>query len=367
MSERGIALNKGEVVSRTRNCMVCVLIVVLSLLGCGQEVMPIDEGLQGNVKKEISEYLSKSVNRNVCDKEEIPEKHQVNRQELEITYVSQDGIDPMRAMHRSISVGGNIYLTYNEEDGYYIPIGETGQLPLGLENSKGLHVCNVTADVYGRLSFLMSNEDYNKWYIWQLDEENQVKNEIDISEYCKTKYIPNWFLVDKDGYYYLQWPMDRTGMVLDNGGVMLHRTSPQSLGVDWIYEAAVGKSGNIYILYGDEIQGKQFGKLELMNASLQMTKSELVLPEDEVITLAGAGTDTELLLFSPYSGIWAYDDENEILENRVPLSEITNGQNKEYLPLVFLEDGRLVMLAQVDNSDTEKEAEFSMRYIPAGK
>ena len=57
LSERGIALNKGEVVSRTRNCMVCVLIVVLSLLGCGQEVMPIDEGLQGNVKKEISEYI----------------------------------------------------------------------------------------------------------------------------------------------------------------------------------------------------------------------------------------------------------------------------------------------------------------------
>ncbi len=88
------------------------------------------------------------------------------------------------------------------------------------------------------------------------------------------------------------------------------------------------------------------------------------------------GTDTNLLLFSPYSGVWAYDNENEIIENRVPLSELGFESNAELYPLTFLPDGRLILLEktangkndnQINNIVDESSKNWLIKYIPAGK
>ena len=81
------------------------------------------------------------------------------------------------------------------------------------------------------------------------------------------------------------------------------------------------------------------------------------------------GTDTNLLLLSPYSGVWAYDKESGI-ENLVPLSEIGFGSNTEFYPLTFLPDGRLVLLAGMADGnymDDESSKDWLLRYIPIGK
>lgn len=65
-------------------------------------------------------------------------------------------------------------------------------------------------------------------------------------------------------------------------------------------------------------------------------------------------------IFSRYSGVWAYDQEQGILENRASLSEIGLARGEESYPLTFLPDGRFVLL-QIGKDG------FHIKYIPAGK
>jgi hypothetical protein len=79
------------------------------------------------------------------------------------------------------------------------------------------------------------------------------------------------------------------------------------------------------------------------------------------------------LLFSPYSGVWVYDNEQEFLENRVPLSDIGFGLDTEFWPLSFLPDGRLLLLGQTvdtdhaDNVEADSTKPMILKYIPVSK
>ena len=76
-----------------------------------------------------------------------------------------------------------------------------------------------------------------------------------------------------------------------------------------------------------------------------------------------AGTDTNLLLFSPYSGVWACDIEKGIFENRVEIPDMDYRKDTEYWPLTFLKDGRLLLLGR----SVGEASGFLMKYIPAGR
>ena len=190
---------------------------------------------------------------------------------------------------------------------------------------------------------------------------------IDISEYFDTKQIPIWFLIDKEGYYYFQWPYDRSGIVVDGEGVMVHKLTTQELEVDWIYEAAVGKDGEIYLAFSMEEEQIKIGRLDVENGSLDKENVSEAFPGKETFSLMAAGTDTNLLLYSPYSGIWACDTEKGIFENRVKMSDMDMGKDMEYWPLTFLPDGRMLALGKSVGSDSFEAADFVMKYIPAGR
>ena len=353
-----------------KRCVCCALISgVFLLCGCGQgDTVLIDstvthveeesriernetEGMQSDELTEAEEPIAEPI--------EIP----VNDHAEEICYVSEDGIDPSRAIHRCVARGEQVLLAYNEPELYVMAVGEEKHRPADIDNQDAMKVCNVAVDTYGRIHLLMAGSDYGEWYIWQLDEEYQVNKIIDISEYFETKQIPIWFLIDKDGYYYFQWPRDRSGIILDSEGEMKHKLTPQSLGVSWIYEAAVGKDGEIYIAFCEEDDKIKIGRLDVENGSIDEENVSEPLPENETFSLMAAGTDTNLLLFSPYSGVWACDMDKGILENRVEISDMDYRKDTEYWPLTFLADGRLLLLGR----SADEASGFVMKYIPAGR
>lgn len=309
------------------------------------------EGMQGSEIKETEKPVSETM--------EIP----VNDSAEEVGYVSEDEIDPSRAIHRCVSLGEKVLLAYNEPDLYVMPIGEEKHSPSGIDNPGEMKVCNVAVDTYGRIHLLMAGSDYGEWYIWQLDEEYRVDRTIDVSEYFETKQIPLWFLIDKDGAYYFQWSRDRSGMIIDSEGKMKHKLTPQSLEISWIYEAAVGKDGEIYFAFCMEDDKIKIGRLDTENGSIDKNDLSEPLPENDTFSLMTAGTDTNLLLFSPYSGVWACDIEKGILENRVAISDMDYRKDTEYWTLTFLADGRLLLLGR----SADEASGFIMKYIPAGR
>lgn len=353
-----------------KSLILTLFSILLLLSGCGKE----QKFAAVNSERCVEE--SGTTNEKIEDKKESDEANEmpeevsevvVNTQALDVSFYCEDGIDPLRAIHRCVADGGNIYLAYTESDLYMMPLGGEKHLPVGIDNPNKMKVCHVTIDFYGRIHLLMANQDYDEWYIWRLDENNQVDSIIDISTYCETIYIPNWFFIDKEGFYYLQWPMDRSGIILDSNGIMLHKTTPETLGLSWIYEASLGKDGSVYIVYSNGENRLEIGELDMKNGTVKNMDSSLTFPSDEVFTVMAAGTDTNLLLFSPYSGVWAYDKEKGILEKRVAISDIGYESHMEYWALTFLPDGRLLALGQTFNDASAKDEEVLMKYIPAGR
>lgn len=355
-------------------CVFGVLIVSMLLLsGCGQSnnlsnipsISYVEEENKAE-SGEIGEVQSEEINK-VLEEGLEPIEIPVNYHAQEVNYISEDGIDPLRAIHRCVSGGENVFLAYNETDIYVMALGAGKHSPAEVQNPDAMNVCNVTVDTYGRAHLLMAGNNYEKWYIWQLDEEYQVDKVIDISEYFETKQIPIWFLIDKDGYYYFQWPYDRSGIIVDSEGVMKHKLTTQSLEVGWIYEAAVGKDGKIYVAFCMEDDKIRIGRLDVENGSIDKENVSDPFPERETFSLMAAGTDTNLLLFSPNSGIWACDIEKGIFENRVEISDMDFGKDMEYWPLTFLVDGRMLALGRTVSSDSAEVKDFIMKYIPAGR
>ena len=354
----------------SRRCVCCALISgVFLLVGCGQGDTVFNESTVAYAEEESkvewnepdgmqSDEITKA-EEPVAEPIEIP----VNDHAEEVCYVSEDGIDPSRAIHRCVSRGEQVLFAYNKPDLYVMSVGEEKHSPADIDNQDAMKVCNVTVDTYGRIHLLMAGSDYGKWYIWRLDEEYQVDKIIDVSECFETKQIPLWVLIDKDGTYYFQWPRDRSGVIIDSEGKMKHKLTPQSLEVSWIYEAAVGKDGEIYLVFCMEDDKIRIGRLDTENSNIDKNDLSEPLPENDTFSLMTAGTDTNLLLFSPYSGVWACDIEKGILENRVAISDMDYRRDTEYWPLTFLADGRLLLLGR----SADEASGFIMKYIPAGR
>lgn len=288
----------------------------------------------------------------------------VSSQREDILFHKVDGIDISWSEHRCQSDGENLYLVYGpagELDLYVMPIGADEHFRANLDNPEGMVICHITMDLYGKIYLLVAGNDFEEWYIWRLDERKQVEEVIDISDCFETNQTPLWFLIDKEGNYYFQWVFYRDGVILDSKGELKHRFTMESLDIGWIYEAAVGKDGLIYVAYRDRGDEKvRIGEFDVESGSIIKEDSPLYLFRDEVFTRMSRGTDTNILLFSRYSGIWAYDQEQGILENRVPLSEMGLARDEESYPLTFLPDGRFVLLQGGKDG-------IHIKYIPAGK
>lgn len=348
--------------------LILLLIAIIYLSGCGQDDgIPVQTIPRDHTEAEPSQQDVSNGNSGFAPTErdeqstDLPKPLDipVNTRTEDVHYRSEDDIDLLRAMRRCRSDGENIYLAYGEQDLYYMPIGTDGHSRMNIENPEGLDVCNIAMDIYGRIHLLMSLEG-DQWFIRRLDESGKIDKEIDISAYFDTKNMPGWFLIDKAGRYYLQWSVNRDGMIIDGEGALMHRFTPKSLGVKWIYQAAVGKDGGIYLIHGYMDEKLEISQLDVESCTIMKEDSPLCFSGDETFSAMSGGTDTNLLLFSPYSGVWACDPESEILDNRVPISDIGFDSDTEFWPLTFLADGRLLLLGKTGD-------DIWLKYLPSGQ
>ena len=312
-----------KIIKHKKHLVLGLLLSTLLLTGCVKTTNdPLEVPAKTpNVKQENNQETEEIVPSQSADGEkdsitEAPERVNipVNTSREEVAYLCEDGIDLNRAVHRCASDGENVYLAYTETDLYVLPLGEKQHKPAGLVNPEGLEVCNVTVDMEGKVHLLMATPDFEQWFIWQLDDALQVEN----------------------------------------------RTTTDSLGVSWIYEAAVGRDGSIYLVYSFDGESKEIGILDTSKGNLGEDRTPLVIPGSDTLSAMATGTDTEILLFGPYCGAWAYDSEKGTFEQRVKLSEIGYGEGVEYRPLNFLADGRLLTV----EGTTEEQV---LKYIPAGR
>ena len=353
-----------------RKAFIPLLISIYLLCGCGQSGNPSIQTADNYFDKETDTNIAETENKTETNEslEDLPKLLEVpvNTQAEDIHCHNEDGIDLSRAVHRCVSDGENIYFAYKEPDLYVLPIGTDEHRPVNIDNPQGMNVCNIAIDTYGRIHLLMAGQDNDEWVIWRLDEDYQIEKIVDISACFETKQSPFWFLIDKDGTYYFQWLIDRNGIIVDSEGVLKHKFTPESLGVRWTYEAAVGRDGQIYLVYGNNADEKrEVGKLDVENCTIKNEGSPLSFPSSETFADMSGGTDTNLLLYSPISGVWAYDNEQGIMENRVPLFDIDFGTDTDFWPLTFLPDGRLLLLAKTVNSNHTDDV--VLKYVPVGK
>lgn len=343
-----------------RKVFITLFTGILILSGCGQ-----NENIKSGGNTPLTEAVNHPANEGTDTK-----LREAEAKAEDIYYCSEGSIDLSRAVHRCVSDGKNIYFVHGEPDLYVMPIGTDEHNPANIDNPEEMDVCNIALDTQGRIHLLMAGQDNEKWFIWRLDESYQVDKAIDISAYFETRHMPLWFLIDKDDNYYFQWAIERNGIIVDYEGVFKHRFTPESLGIRWIYEAAVGRDGQIYIVYSNSDVKLEIGKLNVEKCFIESENPTLCFSGNETFNAMSSGTDTNLLLFSPYSGVWAYDNENGIIENRVPLSEIGFDSDTEFYPLTFLPDGRLILLSQTVNDnhiDDESFIDWLLKYIPVGK
>lgn len=358
-----------------KKIFMLLLIGIFVLSGCGQRdnssMGAADNHDGGEIGAHIEQPEDRAEDSESNEASEEPPKPSevpVNVNAEDISYHSEDDINILYAVHRCKSDGENIYLAYGRPDLYVMPVGADQHTPANIDNPEGLNVCNIAIDRDGRIHLLMVGQNNEEWYIWRLDRDYQVDKKMDVTPYFKPKQVPIWFLIDKDGTYYFQWPIDRNGVIIDSEGALKHELTPESLGIRWIYEAAVGKDGRIYLVYGNVDDEKlEIGELDAESCSVKKGNPELYFPAREPFSLMAGGTDTNLLLFCPFSGVWAYDDEKGILENRVPPSELGSGIDGEFQPLAFLPDGRLLLPEKNGNDNNPDDARMILKYIPVGK
>lgn len=347
-----------------RKAFITLFIGIFILYGCGQRV---------NTEVDRDSSLSTTDDNRINEENDMQFTETEEKMKAEdIHYYSKDGIDLSRALHRCVSDGKNIYLVHGEPDLYIMPIGTDEHIPANIDNPEGMDVCDIALDTYGRIHLLVAGRGNEEWFIWRLDESYQVDKKIDISAYFEMVQMPFWFLIDKDGTYYIQWVIGRDGIIVDSEGVLKHKFTLESLGTRWTYEAAVGSDGEIYLVHGDKDVKLEIGKFDMENCLIENGNPIIYFPGSEVFSLMSGGTDTNLLIFSPYSGVWACDTESGIMENRVPLSDIGFDSGKEFRPLTFLRDGRLILLGQTVNENNTDAAGESfnhrlLKYIPVGK
>jgi hypothetical protein len=351
-----------------RKISTAILAGVFILSSCGQSDNLSPETFDSLVDEESETKFTETETKDDEKREpseDLPTSLEVpaNYNAESIHFDSKDGIELPRSIHRCKSDGENIYLVLGDMGLYVMPVGADEASPVSIDIPEGMDIFNLALDTYGQIHLLIVDNDYEGYYIWRIDASYQADKKIDISTYVEDKQFPLWFMVDKDGTYYIQWMIRRNGIIVDSNGGLKHKTTVDSLGTGRIYEAAVGKDGQIYLVHAAGDEQLETSKLNTENGSIENVNPVLSFSGDEVFNLMSGGTDTNLLLFSPYSGVWACDTEKGILENRMSVSDIKEGFADEFWPLVFLPDGRLVLLGQAASASNA----LLLKYVPVGK
>ena len=356
-----------------------IVIICTSLLflfcGCSAKI-DVNEELEQTIVDAEQKNVNKSENNIVEtdeDNVEIAKLAEVNTQAQVVEY---DG--EIHFANICISDGENLILYQSSEYGeagfYKMKVGQSEVERIELDIPEYLDVTKMTTDMYGNIYLLLtgnteflSEENTAKHEIWILNDKFEVSSILDISDSTEgEKLMPYQFLVDQNGSYFIQWGYGSfKGIFLDKQGKLIAKINNTVLEIDELQTAGLGQDGSVYMCYRKD-EHIYISRLNMESGKLENQEQNTLFDQDELVLSIGAGTDTQLLIYSTNSGIWAYDQEENYLENRVAMNESDTPFDTYILIRKFLPDGRLLLIENITNTNGELGKRI-LKYIPAGK
>ena len=352
------------------------LAMILIFAACKSSDIPLAERIDNGTRKDNATAEDDFENEELPEVLRKPLTVPLNINAEEIYYYGEANI-----VSGGVSDGENIYILgdqnlrttpYEERDEFesrlfIMPVGSDEVSVADIDVPKGIYINNIAIDLYGGVHLFIADWDNEEYFIWQLDDNYQVGKIIEISANIIEKWPPLWFLVDHDGNYYIQCYRMCYGVLVSSEGELINKFTYESLGIKWAPDIGLGKDGQIYIIHGNDDK-TVISTLDTENGLL-IEDPDFYFPGYEIISAISGGTDTNLLIYSRYSGVWAYDAENRIFENRVPMSESSFGYASEFGNRIFLPDGRLFLGVSIwKDYDQGEDADCMLfRYIPVEK
>lgn len=220
-------------------------------------------------------------------------------------------------------------------------------------NCHSIWISVETLDVDGVTHY---RRTYEKVQITVVDKDGELIAEIDLSEIFQTEEIrPDYFCfaVDNEGNYYLGAAQ---AIIKLNGKGEAEGKIP----CEGILQAVgCGRSGSIYCIYTKEDGKELLGRVEQGEDTTKVVSCGVFLPSAAALYLnMAAGADAELLFYNKAGGVYAYDSDAGIVEQRMMPEEMPVS-GMDVSGYGFLGDGRLCLL-------TTENGRAVFYYVPTG-
>lgn len=343
-----------------------ILTVVLSLISaCGNQTQEDQvEGIEENIYTEESPE-NRIDSRPTGEKEAIV-SYEVSNEETVIRYEGE-------YFRKSVFCAGGdmVYICgVKPSDNSYFIAGMQAEekqfceLPVKIPD--GMRVIRMTVDYLGKCHILLmsvekviiENEEldqitYEESFIWTIDKEGNIEKILNVSEiFAEERSRPFCFTTDNAGNYYFENKKDII-KVDSKGNVDMRLSSTGE-----IEAIGCGRSGDIYCIYFNE---EGIDTLDILKED-GLAGYGITLPYiGPRYSSIAAGTDTELLIFNIEGGVYTYERDENVVEQRISENNMpVSGENAASHG--FLGDGRLCLMTH----DYEGEI-ITFYYISAGR
>lgn len=356
-----------------KKIVICIMVCVVLLSGCGKKN-----------NEEITDKPTTEQNKEVKQKETTQEQKieakaiAVSREEVAVEYKGNLIIKCMVADTDTIYLGGKTAegkfeihkMNYEEDTSELLPV----DIP------EDIAILKLDMDARGNLYAFWSNAEKrgSQWGIWQIDKNGAIVKEIDIDEsWNEEQILLVATAIDNEGNFYLRgWKAGEAVVVLNEKGENI--VSIPLDGDDGLRGAmGKGKDGKVYV----GLLGTNGSNYESYVALVDIEEGKLNIISDALpntmgfLAGVGEGTDSDLLLYGPGTGIISYSINENEGKSRVSISRFP-AKAEGNTCFCFLPDGRMCFLeksykdieGEFDSSIDYQRAEGStIFYIPAGK
>lgn len=301
---------------------------------------------------------------------------EVSRNEVEIGY--EGGL----IIKYITAYGNTIYLGGKDGEGKYdihkMDYEAFTSESLEIELLVDMVILDIETDTQGNLHMFWSNAFIRgtQWGIWVIDQEGNICKKMDVTEVLGEERTYLFATaIDAAGRYYLRSnKADEAVLVLNGEGEEI-TSIPLENGMGLREAIGRGKDGQVYAGVTEASDDSYVALLDVQEGKIKILSDNPLPNVGSLFSALGAGTDTDLLLYGPGTGIIAYDVENHTASNRLWISDFpanTEGNNC----VCFLPDGRMLFLEKAFVPYSEETsgivdrqiAEGSkLHYIPVGK
>lgn len=240
-------------------------------------------------------------------------------------------------------------------------------LPLRME------VTSLLSDVYNRihvstkerLAMVETGAD-REFAVYVLDNNGNELSFVDISKHIINDETPPFIRsIDREGNYYITAAEKDADLLIVNAkGSLLSQIQYEKCGYEQLESMGRGRDGRVYAILSKDKESIVVVFDENEGAIYEEYYD--ILPDGEIWhRFLGAGTDTELLVYSRELGVYACDPKEGVWEYRIA-SEPREEEQKATRIREFLSDGRFLRAEMIRN-DNLAVTEVRFFYLPAGR